>query len=110
MRVNIIAIGQKMPAWAQTAFEDYAKRMPPEWHFSCKALKAEPRGGASTAKIMQAEAERIQQEIEERKKQLKNAAMGEESENAITNEVREFARNNPEITANLLRNWMKEGE
>lgn len=58
----------------------------------------------------QAEADRIQQEIEERKKQLKNAAMSDESENAITNEVREFARNNPEITANLLRNWLKEGE
>lgn len=58
----------------------------------------------------QAEVDRIQQEIEERKKQLKNAAMGEPGENAITNEVREFARNNPEITANLLRNWLKEGE
>lgn len=58
----------------------------------------------------QAEAERIQQEIEERKKQLKNAAAGEQAENAITNEVREFARNNPEITANLLRNWLKEGD
>lgn len=58
----------------------------------------------------QAEADRIQQEIEERKKQLKDAAIGDQSENAITNEVREFARNNPEITANLLRNWLKEGE
>ncbi len=58
----------------------------------------------------QEEAERIQAEIEERKKQLKNAAIGDQSENAIANEVREFARNNPEITANLLRNWLKEGE
>ena len=62
MKVCIIAIGQKMPAWAQTAFEDYAKRMPPEWKFECKALKAEARGSTSTAKIMQAEAERIAQE------------------------------------------------
>ncbi len=63
MKVCIIAIGQKMPAWAQTAFDDYAKRMPPEWRFECKALKAEARGSTSTAKIMQAEAERIQQAI-----------------------------------------------
>lgn len=55
-----------------------------------------------------AEQERIQQEIEERKRQLKDAAAGDESENAITNEVRDFARQNPEITANLLRTWLKE--
>ncbi len=63
MRVCLIAIGQKMPAWAQSAYEDYAKRMPPEWKFECKALKAEPRGKTSTAKIMAAEAERIEQAI-----------------------------------------------
>ena len=63
MKVCIIAIGQKMPAWAQTAFDDYAKRMPPEWKFECKALKAEPRGSTSVEKIKQAEAERILQAI-----------------------------------------------
>ncbi len=56
------------------------------------------------------EAERIQNEIEERKKQLKNAALGDPGEDAIAGEVRDFARANPEITANLLRNWLKEGE
>lgn len=58
----------------------------------------------------QEEAERIQREIEERKKQLKDAATGDQSDSAITNEVRDFARSNPEITANLLRTWLKEGE
>lgn len=56
------------------------------------------------------EAERIQREIEERKNQLKNAAFADQKDNAITEEVREFARQNPEITANLLRNWLKEGD
>lgn len=54
------------------------------------------------------EAERVQREIEERKKQLKTAAVVDEAENAITNEVREFARNNPEIAAGLLRNWLRD--
>ena len=52
----------------------------------------------------------VRQEIEERKRQLKDAAIGDQSENAITNEVRDFARTNPEITANLLRTWLKGGE
>jgi 23S rRNA (pseudouridine1915-N3)-methyltransferase len=63
MKVCIIAIGQKMPAWAQSAFDDYAKRMPPEWKFECKALKAEPRGSTSVEKIKLAEGERILQAI-----------------------------------------------
>ncbi len=71
-----------------------------------KLLEEEMAAAAEEA----AEAERIQAEIEERKRQLKNAAVGKEAENIITNEVREFAANNPEITANLLRNWLKEGE
>ena len=57
----------------------------------------------------QEEAERIQSEIEDRKQQLKNAAVMESAENAITEEVRDFARSNPEITATLLRNWLREG-
>jgi PAS domain S-box-containing protein len=33
-----------------------------------------------------------------------------EKEDAITDEIRQFAKENPEITANLLRSWLKEGE
>lgn len=64
MRVTVLAIGQKMPAWAQTAFDDYAKRMPSEWKFSCKALKAEPRGNTSAEKIMAIEGQRILQAVQ----------------------------------------------
>ncbi|MDL2327162.1 hypothetical protein LJC64_00670 [Ruminococcaceae bacterium OttesenSCG-928-A11] len=64
----------------------------------------------AAAEAEQEEAERIQSEIEARKNELKNAALGEQKENAITEEVREFARQNPEITANLLRNWLKDGD
>ncbi|MEP7070463.1 MAG: 23S rRNA (pseudouridine(1915)-N(3))-methyltransferase RlmH [Usitatibacter sp.] len=30
MRVTILAIGHKMPAWIQEGFHEYARRMPPE--------------------------------------------------------------------------------
>ena len=51
-------------------------------------------------------------EFERYKKELADAAKAETNtiSNAITNEVRQFAQDNPEITANLLRNWLKEGE
>ncbi len=69
--------------------------------------RAEAEAAALAAE--EEEALRVQEEIEERKRLLKDAAMTEQSENAITNEVREFARSNPEITANLLRSWLREG-
>jgi flagellar biosynthesis/type III secretory pathway M-ring protein FliF/YscJ len=51
-------------------------------------------------------------EIDRYKQELANAAMESvnQKENAITDEIRQFARDNPEITANLLRNWLKESE
>lgn len=73
---------------------------------SRKRLEAE----AAALAAEEEEALRIQQEIEDRKQQLKDQAMAGQSEDIIVNEVREFARSNPEITANLLRNWLKEGE
>ena len=57
-------------------------------------------------------AEQMQKEIEEYKKQLGDAAKSGMSakDDAIMGEVRSFARENPEITANLLRSWLKEGD
>ena len=59
MKVVVIAIGQKLPDWANTACEDYLRRFPKDWNVEVKALKAEDRNTKTTEKIMQAEAERI---------------------------------------------------
>lgn len=56
------------------------------------------------------EARRQEQEIEEHKHQLQQLAKANSKEDAITGEIREFAQENPEITASLLRAWLKEGE
>lgn len=75
-----------------------------------RARKKKLAAEAAALEAEEAEALRIQQEIEERKRQLKDAAIADQGEDAITEEVRDFARHNPEITANLLRNWLKEGD
>ena len=90
MKVCIIAIGQKMPAWAQTAFDDYAKRMPPEWKFECKALKAEPRGSTSVEKIKQAEAERILQAIDSMGKDTCVVVLDERGKGQTTQQLAQF--------------------
>lgn len=61
MRLVIAAIGQRQPAWAEAAYDDFAKRFPPELRLELKALKAEPRTlGKPPAALMAAEAQRIE--------------------------------------------------
>lgn len=61
MKLRIVAVGQRPPAWADTAFDDYVRRFPPEWKFEFKALKTEPRtAGKPPGALNAAEAERIE--------------------------------------------------
>ncbi len=59
-----------------------------------------------------AEQLQLQQEIDRYKKELADIAMGDADpkDEAILKEVRNFAKANPKITANLLRSWIKEGD
>ncbi|HNK19108.1 MAG TPA: 23S rRNA (pseudouridine(1915)-N(3))-methyltransferase RlmH, partial [Piscinibacter sp.] len=45
MRLVLAAVGQRQPGWADAAYEDFAKRFPPEMRLELKAVKAEPRSG-----------------------------------------------------------------
>ena len=59
MKLWLVAVGQRQPAWAETAYADFAKRFPPEMRLELKAVKAEPRGGKTAEQLMAAEAARI---------------------------------------------------
>lgn len=59
MKLLVVAIGQRQPAWADEAWADFAKRFPPEMRLELKALKAEARNGKSAEQCMAAEATRI---------------------------------------------------
>jgi 23S rRNA (pseudouridine1915-N3)-methyltransferase len=63
MKLQVVAVGQRQPAWADAAWADFARRLPPEWHFELKALKAEPRAGRTAAQCMAAEAARFEQAL-----------------------------------------------
>lgn len=49
-------------------------------------------------------------DLDERKRMLMEGAERSKQENAITDEIKSFARDNPEITANILRTWLKEDD
>ena len=60
MRLTIVAVGQKVPDWAQTAYDDYAKRFPPEIKVELKAVKTEPRASKTLDTLLLAEKSRIE--------------------------------------------------
>lgn len=63
MRLLIVAVGQRVPDWAQTAWDDYAKRFPFEIKVELKAVKTEPRASKSLETIYAAERARIEAAI-----------------------------------------------
>ena len=60
MRLVIVAVGQRLPDWAQTAWDDYAKRFPYELKVELKAVKTEPRGSKTVEALVAAERGRIE--------------------------------------------------
>ena len=63
MKLLLVAVGQRPPAWADTAYADFAKRFPPEMRLELKAVKAEPRGSKTPEQLMAAEAQRLEAAI-----------------------------------------------
>ena len=101
MKLAIIAVGQKMPDWAQTAYDDYAKRFPPELRLVCKTVKAEPRSGGKTAvQMMQAEAQRITEAIASACSKNPRVVALDERGTALTTRA----------LADALRGWQEAGD
>ncbi|RVT83101.1 23S rRNA (pseudouridine(1915)-N(3))-methyltransferase RlmH [Inhella crocodyli] len=61
MQLLLLAVGQRLPAWADEATADLVKRFPPDLPLVLKTAKAEPRTtGKTAAQMMAAEAQRLQ--------------------------------------------------
>jgi 23S rRNA (pseudouridine1915-N3)-methyltransferase len=86
MRLLLVAVGQRQPAWADAAYEDFAKRFPPEMRLELKAVKAEPRGGKSPEQLMAAEAQRLEAALP---KSVRRIVLDERGERQTTKQLAE---------------------
>jgi 23S rRNA (pseudouridine1915-N3)-methyltransferase len=60
MKIRIVALGTRMPAWVDAAVDDYLRRLPREFAAELVELKPEPRDrGRSVAQVLATEARRI---------------------------------------------------
>ena len=61
MKLIVAAVGVRMPGWVQTAWDDYARRLPVDCALELREIKPEPRtSGKTPAQMMAAEARRIE--------------------------------------------------
>lgn len=96
MRLVLAAVGQRMPGWADTAYEDYAKRFPADLRLELKAVKAEPRtSGRTPAQMMAAEAQRLEAACP---RGARRVVLDERGQHLSTREL-----------AERLRTWQGEG-
>src|SRR3990167_4020118 len=60
MKINLIAMGQRMPAWVTTGFDEYAQRLPKEFSFKLIEIPALKRvKNCDVAQILQKEGEKM---------------------------------------------------
>lgn len=96
MRLQIVAVGQRVPDWAQTAYDDYAKRFPSELKVELKAVKTEARASKTLENLLAAERSRIEAAIP---KGMRIVALDERGSNITTVAL-----------ADKLRLWQREGD
>jgi len=96
MRLVLVAVGQRQPAWADIAYDDFAKRFPAECRLELKAVKAEPRTSGKTLQAMlAAEAERLEAAVP---KGARRVVLDERGERRTTAQL-----------AERLRFWLGDG-
>ena len=63
MRLRVLAVGQKMPAWVDQGVEEYARRMPREISVEWLDIPPAKRGSATREKYRVQEAEAIEAKL-----------------------------------------------
>ena len=64
MKVRLLTVSQRQPAWVTDACAEYEKRLPRAWQFQLLEIKPEARtSGATTQRVQAAEAQRIRNAV-----------------------------------------------
>lgn len=63
MRIRVLAVGTRMPAWVAEGVKEYQKRCPKEWQLSWCEIPVAKRQGASVDQLMALEAHSIRRQL-----------------------------------------------
>ncbi|HEX5313806.1 MAG TPA: 23S rRNA (pseudouridine(1915)-N(3))-methyltransferase RlmH, partial [Gammaproteobacteria bacterium] len=59
MRLRLLAVARRPPAWVESALSDYARRLPRVLHFSAPLVPPAPGHDRNPARAFRAEGERL---------------------------------------------------
>lgn len=96
MKLTLLAVGDKMPGWAEEATAEYLKRLPREARMALVTVKPEKRAGQSPEAIKHAEAMRLMEKIPAGSRLV---ALDEHGKQVSTREL-----------ADLLARWLESGK
>ncbi len=102
MKLLVVAVGQRLPDWADAACADFVKRFPPDLRLQVHAVKTEPRSKsqADVAALQAAEAQRIEAAI---------AAHASRGAHRVVMDERGHARSTAQL-AQRLQAWKQRGD
>jgi 23S rRNA (pseudouridine1915-N3)-methyltransferase len=95
MKLTLLSVGDKLPAWANTAVAEYLKRMPREARMDLVEIKPSIRAGQSADSLKAIEAARLLDKLPAGSRLV---ALDEHGREVTTREL-----------ADLLARWMAEG-
>jgi 23S rRNA (pseudouridine1915-N3)-methyltransferase len=96
MKLTLLAVGDKMPAWAEAATAEYLKRLPREARMTLVTVKPEKRASQSSDTLKAAEAARLMDKIPAGGRLV---ALDEHGKQVSTREL-----------ADLLTRWLEDGK
>ncbi|MEW5771513.1 MAG: 23S rRNA (pseudouridine(1915)-N(3))-methyltransferase RlmH [Pseudomonadota bacterium] len=96
MKLTLLAVGDKMPGWAEEATAEYLKRLPREARMTLVTVKPEKRAGQSGDALKAAEAARLLEKVPSSSRLV---ALDEHGRQVSTREL-----------ADLLARWLTEGK
>ena len=97
MKLAIVAVGHKQPAWVQDGCDEYLKRLPRELSARVVEIKPEPGSSKTRLQVQAAEKTRIRQALGSTKQRI--VALDEKGRDLTT---RQFA--------DALQEWMRAGD
>jgi 23S rRNA (pseudouridine1915-N3)-methyltransferase len=95
MKLGILAVGHKLPAWVASGCGEYIKRMPRELPLAVVEIKPEPRGSKTREQLLAAEKIRLQGALQSYQRIV---VLDERGEDLTTMKL-----------AQRLEDWMREG-
>jgi 23S rRNA (pseudouridine1915-N3)-methyltransferase len=55
VRINLLAVGTRMPDWVDAGCDDFIRRLPPEWGFALKQIPAHKSRSSNRARRLEQE-------------------------------------------------------